>query len=100
MSEVSNLKINERSNIVRSNLRVTLIENKNWEIEALKLIYMQGQIWELAKLRVVWNIEWVNNSKVYQFLKPNFGFPNLNLFGNVLIFYNFGNSQISIINIS
>ena len=29
MAEVSNAKINERSNVQRSNLRITKIENKN-----------------------------------------------------------------------
>ena len=31
MADVSNLKINERSNVERPNLRVTKIANKNWE---------------------------------------------------------------------
>ena len=35
MAEVPNLKMNELN---------TKIENKNWEDEALKLIYIKGQI--------------------------------------------------------
>ena len=31
MVDISNLKINERSNVERPNLRVTEIGNKNWE---------------------------------------------------------------------
>ena len=31
MADVSNLKINERANVERTNLRVTEIENKSWE---------------------------------------------------------------------
>ena len=31
MSDVSNSKINERSNVEQQSLRVTKIENKNWE---------------------------------------------------------------------
>ena len=31
MADISNLKINERSNIERPNLRVTEIGDKNWE---------------------------------------------------------------------
>ena len=53
----SNSKITERSNLEWSNLRVTKIGNKNWEVIAPKLIYIKGQIWELAKLRVVRNFE-------------------------------------------
>ena len=28
---------------------------------------MKGQIWEFAKLREVWNIEWINDSKIYKY---------------------------------
>ena len=31
MVDVSNLRINQRSNVERSDLRVTKKENKNWE---------------------------------------------------------------------
>ena len=44
--------------------RVTTIENENWEDKALKFIYIKGQIWKSAKLRVVPNIEWTSNSKI------------------------------------
>ena len=56
-------KINERSNLERPNLRVTKIGNEKLR----KLIYMKGQIRELAKLRVVRNIEWIDNSKIANF---------------------------------
>ena len=38
MANISNLKINERWNVVRLNLRVTTIENKNSEDKASKFI--------------------------------------------------------------
>ena len=75
MVDVSNLKINERSNVERPKLRVTKIGNENWEVKASKLIYIKKQIRELEKLRIVWNIE-KNNSKIWQFMRPNFGFLN------------------------
>ena len=31
---------------------------------------------ELAKLRIVRNIEWTNKTKIRHFLKSNYGFPN------------------------
>ena len=37
--------------------RLTKIGNKNWEVKALPLIYIRGQVWESEKLRVVRNIE-------------------------------------------
>ena len=49
MSDVSNLKMNERSNVKYPNLPVTKIRNKNSEVKTSKLIYMKGQICELAK---------------------------------------------------
>ena len=65
MADISNLKINERSNIEQLNLRVTTIENENWEDKALKFIYLEGQILESAKLLVLRNMEQSNNSKIY-----------------------------------
>ena len=44
MAKISNLKINERSNVERPNLRVTTIENENSEDNASKFIYIRGQI--------------------------------------------------------
>ena len=41
MADVSNLKINEPSNVERLKLRVTKIGNKNWEDN--KLIYIKGE---------------------------------------------------------
>ena len=32
MANISNLKINERSNVEWPNLRVTTIENENWKV--------------------------------------------------------------------
>ena len=57
MADIMNLKINERSNVEQPNLRVTTIDNENWEDEASKFIYIKREIWESAKLRVVRNIE-------------------------------------------
>ena len=54
---------------MQPNLRVTTLENKNWEEKESKFIYVKGQIWESAKLRVVRNIEWTNNSKISYFLE-------------------------------
>ena len=61
MADFSNLKINERSNVELPKLRVNKVENKKW-------------IWELAKLRVVRNIEKMGESKIakFWFYKLNF----------------------------
>ena len=77
MVDVSNFKINERSNVERSNLResVTKIGNRNWEVK----------VWKLAKLRVERNIEWMNISKMYQFFWISC-FPNWKNSKNLLIF--------------
>ena len=74
MANISNLKINERSNVERPNLQVTTIENENWEDKASKFIYIKGQIWESSKLRIVRNIEWTSNYK------------NLLIFGISIVF--------------
>ena len=50
-----------------------------------KLIYIEGQIYELEKLRVVPNIEWTNNSNIANF-KLNFVFSNFLKSRNLLIF--------------
>ena len=42
------MKMNERSNVERPNLRVTTIENENWEDKPSKFIYIKEQIWESA----------------------------------------------------
>ena len=44
MSDVANLKINERSNVEHPNLRVIKIGHKNSEVKASKLVYIKGQI--------------------------------------------------------
>ena len=44
MANISNLKINERSNVKRLNLRITTIENENSKDKASKFIYITGQI--------------------------------------------------------
>ena len=41
MADVSNLKINDHSNVERLNLRVTT-ENENWEDKTSKFIYIKG----------------------------------------------------------
>ena len=71
MANISNLKINERLNVERPNLRVTTIENENREDKASKFIYIKGQIWESAKLR-----EYRMNRK----------FQNLIIFGISIVF--------------
>ena len=64
MANISNFKINERSNVERLNLRVTTIRNENWEDKASKFFQIKGQISESPKLRMVRNIEWTNNLKI------------------------------------
>ena len=71
MSDVSNLKINEFSNVEHPTSRVTKIGNKNSKVKASKLIYIKRQILELSKSRTVQNIEWANNFKIFQFLELN-----------------------------
>ena len=44
MADVLNFKIDDRSNVERTNLRVTKIGNKNWDDKTSKLIYIEGQI--------------------------------------------------------
>ena len=61
MADVSNLIINERSNVEQPNIRVTKIGNKTWEN------WFISKGWESAKLRVVRNIESKNNSKIVIF---------------------------------
>ena len=41
MVNISNLKINEGSNLERPNLHVTTVENKNWKNKALKFVYIK-----------------------------------------------------------
>ena len=55
IGDVSNLKIKECSNLEFPNLRELLRSETN--VEKSKLICVKGQIWEEAKLWVVWNIE-------------------------------------------
>ena len=62
MAEVSNSKINERSNVKRLNLRVTKRGNGNWE-----RWFISKKIWKLTKLREVRNIEWTKNYKINNF---------------------------------
>ena len=64
MADIYNFKINEYLNLEQPNLR----ESLQYEIKIEKIqkfIYFNGQIWELAKLRVVRNIECTNNSKIF-----------------------------------
>ena len=64
MTKISNLKINERSNVERPNLRVTTLENEYREEKESKFIYIKGQISGSETLRVVRDIEWTNNFKI------------------------------------
>ena len=63
MADVSNLKINQSSNVQWPNLQVTKIGNKNWK----KKIYIKLKIWELVKLRVARTIVWTNNFEISNF---------------------------------
>ena len=45
-ANISDLKINERSNVERLNLRVTTIENDNWKDTALQVIYIKEPNYE------------------------------------------------------
>ena len=51
MANISNLKINERSNIERPNLRVTTIENENWEDKPLifEMVQLNFFIFQITK---------------------------------------------------
>ena len=42
----------------------TRIWNKSWEVKASILIYIEEQIWELAKLQIVRNIEWTGGGQI------------------------------------
>ena len=68
------MKINERSNVELPNLRVTAIENKNWEDKAPKFINIKGQIWESGKMAT---------SVEYRMDKQ---FRNLLIFGISIVF--------------
>ena len=59
MADVSNLKIDERLNVERPNLR----GNENWEDKNIEINLYQraSNIWNLEKLLVVRNIELKNN---------------------------------------
>ena len=48
MADISNLKINERANLERSNVRVTTIKNK---------IYIKGQYGRIPKFANFWNFD-------------------------------------------
>ena len=75
MANITNLEIDERLNVEQPNLRVTSIENENWKDKAPKFIYIIGQIWKSAKLRLLGNIEWTNN------------FQNFLIFGISIVFH-------------
>ena len=85
MTNISSLKINERSNVERPNLRVTTIENESWKDKASEFIYIKWKIWESAKLRVV-GIS--NGQAIPKFANfRNFdSFPNSKISKNFLIF--------------
>ena len=71
MAAISNLKINEHSNVNRLNLRVTKVGNKNRENWFISKGKYENWKWRMrnqkianeriAKMR---NIEWTNNSKI------------------------------------
>ena len=69
MANVSDLEINERSNVERANLRVATIENENWEDKASK--FREA----ISKLANFWNFDSFSNSKscgnllIFQFRK-------------------------------
>ena len=104
MADVSNLKINERSNVKHPNWGVNKIDNKNSKVKTSKLIYIKGQIWELAKSRAMQNFEWGEQFQNFTIFKIKFSFSKLEIFlinlllvqiiklGNLLIF-RFGKFQ-------
>ena len=61
MADVSNLKINERSDVEWPNLRVTKILNKNWDNWFISM-------GEYENYRVVRDIERMHNFKTAKFL--------------------------------
>ena len=63
MADVLNLKIDERLNVQRPNLRGNEQKDKT-----SKLIYIKGQVWDSEKLRVLRNIDLTNISKICQIL--------------------------------
>ena len=85
MTNNSNLKINERSNVERPNLLVTTLENENREKKESKFIYIKGQISGSETLRVVRDIEWTNNFKILKICEFNKFTINLKLWK----FFNF-----------
>ena len=71
MADISNLKINERSNVERPNLRDTETGNKNWENWFIsKGKCENGQIVSSKECRMDGQFQ------NWQFLEPNFGFAN------------------------
>ena len=50
------------------------------------MIYIKRQIWELAKLRAMRNIEWQKQFQNFQFLEPNLDFRNWKTYRSLLIF--------------
>ena len=50
MADVSNLIINERSNVETNYESLKYVENKNWEDKGLKLIYIKGKKFENRKI--------------------------------------------------
>ena len=53
-----------------------MVGNKNSDVKAPKLIYIEGRIWELAKSRAVRNFEWANNFEIWQFLNSIYHISN------------------------
>ena len=49
-------------------MKIKIVKASKSKVKVSKLIYIKGQIWELAKLQVVRNIEWTNNFKIGQIL--------------------------------
>ena len=75
MANISNLKINDRSNVERPNLRITTIENENWDVKASKFIY----IYQRANMRM----GKIASSAKYRMNKQ---FQNLLIFGISIAF--------------
>ena len=87
MADVSNLNINERSNVEQPNLR----GNENWENKISKLIYFKRQVWDSVKLRLVRRSNW-QTIKRFADLSNFDKFRNWQNSENMLIFQ-FGKSK-------
>ena len=89
MADVSNLKINERSNVERPYLWVTKIENENWENWYVYIYWGANmRIGEISSSAEYWMDEQLQNLPIF---RAQFWFSELNFFYK---FVNFVNCKI------